>query len=397
MTSTLAWLDYSERERRRALDAVSRFQEKETVDELGLGTVRDGIADQLFPGTSTIQTRLRYFLIVPWTYQEIEMRRGASGSVSGQARKAELELLEKLGTTRERGVIGRLAGRAIQRLPSSIYWGGLGAWGIRLYPGSQPEYHRAVERAQRAGRPVRGREAASDVERPNWHLHIPPPPESFASRPTLSVSQGEAEFLRECLLIRHPRSLLAWLASQPRAWTATDHAWQLSILGRASAENRRLLEHARLFALLFLGASLLYHLQLAEQQGKGDRVDQLSIQLREWQRDLSRGASAIAAWDLADFWVAVEHAGARVPWLTKRFSEAWIARVRTRGGAQLQRDREARSLIAQRESQLKGIRARLGNPRRLELWKGFDQLAPLDFRWSVTQSLLLEMLEPQGD
>ena len=41
------------------------FQEKESRDELGLGSVRDSFADQLFPGTSTIQTRLRYTLFVP--------------------------------------------------------------------------------------------------------------------------------------------------------------------------------------------------------------------------------------------------------------------------------------------------------------------------------------------
>ena len=43
----------------RTLRILSLFQEKESRDELGFGSVRDCFADQLFPGTSAIQTRLR--------------------------------------------------------------------------------------------------------------------------------------------------------------------------------------------------------------------------------------------------------------------------------------------------------------------------------------------------
>jgi len=50
------------------------FTEKESRDELGIGSIRDAIADILFPGTSTIQTRLRYMLLLPWMYRELEKR-----------------------------------------------------------------------------------------------------------------------------------------------------------------------------------------------------------------------------------------------------------------------------------------------------------------------------------
>jgi len=51
------------------LDVINAFSEKDTRDELGFGSVRDAFADTLFPGTSTIQTRARYFLFVPWIYE----------------------------------------------------------------------------------------------------------------------------------------------------------------------------------------------------------------------------------------------------------------------------------------------------------------------------------------
>lgn len=66
MPSTFAWLDHSESDRRKALDIVDLFREQDTRDELGIGTVRDALADSLFPGVSTIQTRAKYLLFIPW-------------------------------------------------------------------------------------------------------------------------------------------------------------------------------------------------------------------------------------------------------------------------------------------------------------------------------------------
>ena len=57
MPSTFTWLDHSEHERRQMLDVIDLFRERDTRDELGLGTIRDAFADLSFPATSTIQTR----------------------------------------------------------------------------------------------------------------------------------------------------------------------------------------------------------------------------------------------------------------------------------------------------------------------------------------------------
>ncbi len=39
---------------------------------MGLGRLRDALPEALFPGTSTIQTRLLYVLLVPWIYRRLE-------------------------------------------------------------------------------------------------------------------------------------------------------------------------------------------------------------------------------------------------------------------------------------------------------------------------------------
>ena len=70
--SSLSWIDFDENERQRVRGIIALFEEKEARDELGLGPIRDSIADHLFPGTSTIQTRLRYMFFVPWIYMMVE-------------------------------------------------------------------------------------------------------------------------------------------------------------------------------------------------------------------------------------------------------------------------------------------------------------------------------------
>lgn len=68
----IGWIDYGSRDRNKILSILSLLSAPEAVDELGIGVVRDGFADLLFPGTSTIQTRAKYFLLVPYIMMELE-------------------------------------------------------------------------------------------------------------------------------------------------------------------------------------------------------------------------------------------------------------------------------------------------------------------------------------
>src|SRR5678815_1970688 len=94
--SSFAWVDFSEEDRARMNAVVQLFQESETVDELGLGVVRDAFANLLFPGTSTIQTRARYFLFIPWIYRRQELRGVSAAEIAKRARDDEIRLIDAL-------------------------------------------------------------------------------------------------------------------------------------------------------------------------------------------------------------------------------------------------------------------------------------------------------------
>ncbi len=156
--SAFVWLDYSERERRKMLDVVDLFREHDTRDELGVGSVRDAFADMLFPGTSTIMTRARYFLLVPWAYQRLERLRVRSAEIAARARQAELNLVEPIERSGDKDET------TLKRLPSSVYWQGLSVWGIRSFKGAQVQYHRSLDRYYAQLTRHGGRASERDVE-----------------------------------------------------------------------------------------------------------------------------------------------------------------------------------------------------------------------------------------
>ena len=46
-------------------------------------------------------------------------------------------------------MFGKTSGNQVQRLPSSVYWNGLGQWGIRLTPYSRDDYYLRVDETYR--------------------------------------------------------------------------------------------------------------------------------------------------------------------------------------------------------------------------------------------------------
>src|SRR5689334_9479603 len=117
--STVAWLDHSTEQQQRVREMLALFAESDTVDDLGIGTIRDAFANKFFPGSSVIQTRARYFLFIPWTYKHFEQK--ASSRLLDKGRDAERQLIEQLRAGSDgNGLIGKQAGANLRTLPSAI-------------------------------------------------------------------------------------------------------------------------------------------------------------------------------------------------------------------------------------------------------------------------------------
>jgi hypothetical protein len=145
MPSLITWVDHDAKARERATKLISLFSTPETRDELGLGSITGSIADILFPGTSSVQNRLRYVFFVPWLYQILETKEVSPNIFGKKLDDEEKDLIPALKSSPDnRGTVGSHSGEKIKRLPSSIYWNALSSWGIKLKKELQETYHRSL-------------------------------------------------------------------------------------------------------------------------------------------------------------------------------------------------------------------------------------------------------------
>jgi len=396
MTASLSWLDHSEHERQKFLHVIDMFREQGTVDELGIGTIRDVFADALFPGTSTIQTRAGYFLFIPWMYREFERLKVPSGNIERAARNAEIRLIDALVEAGERdGVIGISARRTLKRLPSNVYWNGLMSWGIRLFPGSQPQYHRSMDSFNASPRRMtvnEDREATGETTHVNWHPHLPAPPPDFPKVASLALRRADAAYLRERIKARHPHTMLEVLVSGAAITLPTSYPWEHPHLSELPVAIADQLHHARCFAEVMHGGALLYNLMLSQAVPNEELVTEYESRLADWSDLVEQRRPVLESWDRDRFWQHAEPAGRNL--LRDRFIDSWIDLALAPGAtATLESSAAARNLIAQRETQLKRARARLHNDRALALWTGFSGADMLTYRWPVVRTMLLDIQE----
>ena len=85
--SSLGWLDLDSAASERVGTLLRSLEEPSTLDVLGLGTVRDAFSAMISPGTSTIQTRLRYFIFLPWIFRRFEAERVSPGDFARRLRQ----------------------------------------------------------------------------------------------------------------------------------------------------------------------------------------------------------------------------------------------------------------------------------------------------------------------
>lgn len=395
-------MDFSEADQRRAREIVQLFSQRESRDELGIGVVRDVFSNLLFPGVSVIQTRARYFLLVPWLVKA-GTQRGRRGRellrwLENEERKL-IETLRRGGDTA--GLIGVEAGTKVKILPSTIYWNALATYGINRWGGTIEQVAGASGKRQAA------EDALTElIDRADsaWDPEIPPPPSGFPALESMDfvLSEPEAGWLKERILATTEGSLLHWLVlndAAPASLTATgttNWAWTEPTSAGAPVPVLSALRHAELFSLVMHGAALLYNLMLSERAERlghsvTDRV--YADRLEQWQAAVDD--ADLGSWNLNSFWTLVSshHAGALG--MTHQFVSRWIDLAREGQVVTATGNAQARVLIEQRERSQKGPRARLVNDRLMSQWNGASGADRLGYRWFQVVRMLND-LNPNG-
>jgi len=402
VTASLSWLDLTASDRDKVRHMLDLFNEQGTVDELGLGSLRDTLSNALFPGTSVLHTRLRYALFIPWVYQELESR-GHGHDWSQYGREAEVSLIGFLAESEDTdGVIGISARDSLARLASSAYWAFLVHLGLFVPARPQSWYHANLDAL------IRHRSSQSKADDPGvvwtqestWHPRLPAAPADFPESADFALSFDEADFLQNRFLDCCRGTLLAHLA-QVGSTQLAEELWDEPAARNAPPEIAEMVELARRFSLHVEGAPLLYNLLLAEARNvyqpsniDNERIETYRAELAEW----TERESDEAPFQTDALWAAAVKHGTRLREPQRRFIEGWAAGVRNHGSAGVQDSTSLRTLIHCREKHLKGKRrARLSNQGRLLDWSGRTGTGRMRFRWPNVRQLLIDLHKGLGN
>ena len=393
--ASFTWLDLTAADRDKVRRVLDLFSEQGTVDELGVGSLRDTISNALFPGTSVLHTRMRYVLFIPWIYRELESW-GPGYDVAHHGREMEVQLIDALAESDDKaGVIGIDAGANLARLASNAYWAMLVHWGLFVPARPQSWYHRNFDNLISKQSSVAHADdpGVTWTRQPTWHPQIPAAPPDFPETADFALTAEESDFLLGRILERCGDTTLAWLA-QEGSNALADTLWDEAAIGHAPADIRRLVELARRFSLHIQGAPLLYNLLLAEMRyashsfdGDAALIDSYRVELAEW--------AALEAeeqpFDPDRLWALVMRQGGRLKDPQRRFVETWADAIREHGPEAVADSEELRHLIRRREQQLKGHRARVINNGRLLDWSGRTGTGRMQFRWPNVRQLLVDL------
>jgi len=301
--ASIGWIDFSTNDRNRVGSVLDILRPEGMVDELGMGTIRNGIANQLFPGISTIQTRAKYFFIIPcilFDYQAAKPAQRRGKSPSKFLEDKEYEIMWKLGdyyrslaedtNTRESfGVIGitKVKPQKIVRRPSAIYWNGLFTYhfidtqGLAAESFLRQSVNTTMESllsAVQQGDDTSGDDA--DAEHENMFKIKVAPKTNWNDNLTLDLQKEEAEFFQDRIISIAKNKLIAELLVNEKLWKTFIQAENFRQFTKAaislpiSVAIKSMLVLAHDFSELMYGVHLAYNCQLHHKVFGSDYFDE---------------------------------------------------------------------------------------------------------------------------
>ncbi len=127
----LGWVDYSKEEKDIIEELLRKLGEEGSLDELGVGIIRDSISDLLYPGTSVLHTRAKYYILIPELFEKAKRSKITSKNeiiklINDDQDKIAKAFKDKNDNSKdkEEGVIGGRS-ESVKMKPTRIYWNAL--------------------------------------------------------------------------------------------------------------------------------------------------------------------------------------------------------------------------------------------------------------------------------
>lgn len=383
------------------------------LDELGIGRIRDRLADTIFPGISTIQTRAKYLFIVPYIlrdYLYLSAREKAKTTAAKYLFEQERKVKDKLRSLHHgeigTGIIGITLphGTASVRPPSEVYWVGLNTFNCVETKGLSISSFLKNIQALNQSLTFAGNDSESgdDADAGIDHFNDISVPASKDWMNTLEIdlTPHEADFLRNAWRagsnLKLKNSLLPKVFEDNILENAILDSSLFEEFARKALTSKALPEHlskqillAHDFAQLMDGAHILYNHIIQEhfftEEYDGGYLD-------DWEKWMNNLPSAML--NYSGF--HIHHSGT--------FSEAnyfineWWQLVQAHQQLPSAGVLRMQSLIRTREATVKGRKARLRNSRQSNVDLVIGErigLQMLQYRFQNVKRIIHDLLNPR--
>lgn len=353
----LGWIDFSRSERDKIIQTLKLLEKPAALDELGIGVIRDAYADILFPGISTLQTRAKYFVLIPYIFAWAEKEKFKHGAdVLPWVHRQEVSLAPVLmQNSKDKGGILGARGRPVKVKPSAIYWNGMRTFEIirderlsisnvcNIIYGKSTRRNLLNIKTEASRKDYEGfdDETAANENLPLFSAIAPD--YNVIETGAIELTPNEAEFLHQKITTakKSRESLLAFMLREKRLFPSFEEIDETML----PAELRGYVRLAKDFADFVYGAHLRYNVIFSKASGEED--SDMATRYLEWKETFDFKSLSLAAV------LANVKCNAQTTAFLKRFYEA----------AQKRKPDAPDNLIIQREKDIKHDRAKLGKPQ----------------------------------
>ena len=385
----LGWIDFSKTERSKILSVLDLLGERGVLDEMGISQIRDAYSDLFFPGTSTIQTRAKYFFIVPYAFRDLEFN---SQFEYHKLRKTFANTEEKCGhiflenNPDEYGVIGKRSiqgGGWVSRTPASIYWAGLRKYGFFKAKMSIDQYIKfiAIQKQNTSGAVSLGNSSDESHDDKNAGdalkkrlFNVPTYRKDWIDNLTISLTFEEGQFLKDQIIETCPDSMISYvLKKNIRKFTDIESFNDLGVIKFPDYIQKNFIK-AQSFSEFCFALRVVYNLIVSENKNRHA--------LEEFSKLDFKSVSKIDTDEI------MNSLGIFNPYL----------RAFLKDSSQAMEDEnldELKILIQKREVFLKGInRSKTSHPGEYDANEWFAG-ERLDYRFSIARNIVADIYESE--
>lgn len=394
MAAGFGWIDFSNEQRDRVYAVIDMLSTGGTVDELGVGVIRDAFADWMFPGVSTIQTRPKYFIILTEiflnyikAFHNNEKLPSLATYLNNEENRVMQLLAKNYNYQEGNGVIGVTVAKEqkeLARKPSSVYWNGLRVHGLIHTQLTLNEYITAHDLSN-----YQKDDEAKDSFEYDFGIKAHQL-NCINDEMTMELTKEQADFLRDQFkdvnhLDKKQHNLLTEILKDPsrediilNAINFKEAAEVLLEVNDLPEDTKSIVRMALDFNLLLHGAHIRYNMLLHKKAGSLSFIDKWV----DWLKELEASRTHLEAFD---FNIVFSKIATNVDTKTIHFFKSWQEEVLKKSINEEMLD----DLVYRQEINKKGAKAKLTlKDGEFNTWVGIQGL---EYRFNIVKNIITDL------